>query len=93
MKKSALLFLVFFSVFSLIILTQFPNSETKLEIVLDKSGPYIGATYAKNLGYDGSGIVIGVIDTGIFIVSIDSRKRSRFRTVRVSFRSQHTDMI
>lgn len=47
------------------ILTQIPNSETKLETVLDKSGPYIGANYPKNLGYDGSGIIIGVIDTGI----------------------------
>ena len=51
--------------FSVVILTQLPNSETKLELFLEKSGPYIGANYAKNLGYDGTGIVIGVIDTGV----------------------------
>lgn len=35
------------------------------EIFLDKSGPYLGADYAKEQGYTGKGIVIAVIDTGV----------------------------
>ena len=65
MRKSALLFLVSIFSISLITLTQLPYSETKLETVLDNSVPYVGGDYPKSLGYDGSGIVIGVIDTGV----------------------------
>ncbi len=65
MQKSSLLVFIFFIVFSGVILFQLPNSETKLELFLENSGPYVGANYAKNLGYDGTGIVIGVIDTGV----------------------------
>ena len=33
--------------------------------MVDVSGPYIGANFPKELGYDGEGIKIGVIDTGV----------------------------
>jgi minor extracellular serine protease Vpr len=33
--------------------------------MLDTSGPYVGTTFPKNLGYDGEGIKIAVIDTGV----------------------------
>ena len=64
-QKSALLFLISFSAISLLVLSQLPNSETKLEAVLDNSVPYVGGDYPISLGYDGTGIVIGVIDTGV----------------------------
>ncbi len=41
------------------------NFDNKAEIMIDKSGPYIGTTYPNNLGYDGEGIKIAVIDTGV----------------------------
>ncbi len=39
--------------------------ESDVKLLLDKSGPYIGADFAQNLGYTGKGIVIAVIDTGV----------------------------
>ena len=39
--------------------------ENDLEAVLDKSGPFIGANFVNDLGYNGEGIKIGVIDTGV----------------------------
>jgi len=41
------------------------NFDERFEIVVDKSGPYVGVTFPKELGYDGQGIKIGVIDTGV----------------------------
>lgn len=39
--------------------------ENDLELLLDRSGPFIGANFVNDLGYDGEGIRIGVIDTGV----------------------------
>ena len=36
-----------------------------LETLLDKSGKYVGVQYPHSLGYNGSGIKIAVIDTGV----------------------------
>ena len=47
------------------ILIQYYPEEQKFELFLDKSVPYVGIKYPQQLGYDGTGIVIGVIDTGI----------------------------
>ena len=41
------------------------DTDNNFETLLDNSSPYVGATIPKELGYDGTGIVIGVIDTGI----------------------------
>jgi subtilisin family serine protease len=40
--------------------------DRKVELSLDESVPGIGAPYAWDLGYDGSGIKIAIIDTGIW---------------------------
>lgn len=40
-------------------------SDDRLQVLVNKSGPYIGTVVPKNLGYDGSGIKIAVIDTGV----------------------------
>ncbi len=41
------------------------HDDPQLEILLDKSARYVGATYPQNLGYDGDGIKVAVIDTGV----------------------------
>ncbi|MEM4378872.1 MAG: S8 family serine peptidase [Candidatus Nitrosotenuis sp.] len=41
------------------------QQESDLEIFLDKSSKYVGATYPHGLGYDGRGIKVAVIDTGV----------------------------
>lgn len=41
------------------------QQEPDLEILLDKSSKYVGATYPRGLGYDGNGIKVAVIDTGV----------------------------
>jgi minor extracellular serine protease Vpr len=39
--------------------------EPTLETLLDKSGKYVGMQYPHSLGFDGNGIKIAVIDTGV----------------------------
>jgi minor extracellular serine protease Vpr len=41
------------------------QQEPDLNILLDKSSKYVGAAYPHLLGYDGSGIKVAVIDTGV----------------------------
>jgi minor extracellular serine protease Vpr len=57
----------FFSVIliSSLIGTQFFEKENDFQVFLDKSAPYIGALEPIELGFDGSGITIAVIDTGV----------------------------
>ena len=50
--------------FSFVIMN-FVSFEENYELLLDNSGPYIGAEFPKQLGFTGNGIKIGVIDTGI----------------------------
>ena len=39
--------------------------DPKLEILLDKRSKYVGVQHPRDLGFDGSGIKIAIIDTGI----------------------------
>jgi len=48
-----------------IIFSQIFEESNKAEIYLDKSVPYIGAANLVKSGYDGAGIKIAVIDTGV----------------------------
>ncbi len=67
-------------VFSIVI-TNFISLEENFELLLDNSGPYIGAEFPKQLGFTGDGIRIGVIDTGINLEHPDffnSDQLSRF---------------
>jgi len=59
--------IVFFAVILIftIICFQFFKEDNNFEIFLDKSGPYIGTTHPMELGFDGTGIKIAVIDTGV----------------------------
>ena len=49
---------------SIAIISQF-DVRDNFELLLENSGPYIGVNFPKNLGYEGNGIVIAVIDTGV----------------------------
>jgi len=48
-----------------LIISQFYEDEDKAHVFLDKSVPYIGAEYPIESGFDGTGIKIAVIDTGV----------------------------
>ncbi|MBC8250008.1 MAG: S8 family serine peptidase [Candidatus Nitrosopelagicus sp.] len=47
------------------VITNFVILDENYELLLDNSGPYIGAEFPKQLGFTGKGVKIGVIDTGI----------------------------
>jgi len=51
-------------IFSIIIL-QFFQEKNDFEVFIDKSIPYIGALHPIESGFDGTGIIIAVIDTGV----------------------------
>ncbi len=57
----------FFSVIliSFVIGLQFFEKENDFQVFIDKSAPYIGALEPIKSGFDGSGIIIAVIDTGV----------------------------
>ena len=48
-----------------LIISQFYEDENNAQIFLEKSVPYIGAGYPIESGFDGTGIKIAVIDTGV----------------------------
>ena len=64
MRNFLLFTLLLGGLFSFII-TNFVTLDENYELLLDNSGPYIGAEFPKQLGFTGKGIKIGVIDTGI----------------------------
>lgn len=49
---------------TILIANQFQNQEN-FAVQVNNSGPYIGTSVPYSYGYDGSGIIISVIDTGI----------------------------
>ncbi len=60
-------FIILFSVLviNMIIGVQFFENQSDFQTYLDKSGPYIGTKTASESGFDGTGITIAVIDTGV----------------------------
>ena len=60
-------FIILFSVLviNMIIGVQFFENQSDFQTYLDKSGPYIGTKTANESGFDGTGITIAVIDTGV----------------------------
>lgn len=60
--------IVFFSiviiVISFLIFQNFVN-KNDIQLYLDKSGPLIGTEYPRSFGFEGNGIKIAIIDTGI----------------------------
>lgn len=64
MSKNKVIFFATITVIASIIVFQL-NFDNNFEIMVDVSGPYVGTTFPKELGYDGEGIKIAVIDTGV----------------------------
>ena len=64
MRNFLLFTLLLGGLFSFII-TNYVTLDENYELLLDNSGPYIGAEFPKQLGFTGKGVKIGVIDTGI----------------------------
>ncbi len=63
-NKLGIFFLIFIGCSS-IIGWQFFEEMNQLNVMLDKSRPYIGTDFPYKNGFDGSGIKIAVIDTGV----------------------------
>ncbi|MGI0003672.1 MAG: S8 family serine peptidase, partial [Candidatus Nitrosotenuis sp.] len=61
---SKLIFCSILVIISVLLATQIQD-DPKLEILLDKSSKYVGVQHPRDLGFDGSGIKIAIIDTGI----------------------------
>lgn len=64
MSQNKVIFFTIVVVISGIIVFQL-NFDNKFEKMVDTSGPYIGADFPSKLGYEGEGIKIAVIDTGV----------------------------
>ncbi|HXV67039.1 MAG TPA: S8 family serine peptidase [Nitrosopumilaceae archaeon] len=62
--SNKIIFILAFAIFTIISI-QFLKEDTSFQVFLDKSGPYIGTSYTRELGFDGEGIKIAVIDTGV----------------------------
>ena len=63
-NKLGIFFLIFIGCSS-IIGWQFFEDANQFNVLLDKSRPYIGTDFPSKNGFDGSGIKIAVIDTGV----------------------------
>ena len=64
MSQNKVIFFAIVMVITAIIVFQL-NFDNKFEIMIDISGPYVGTTFPSDLGYNGEGIKIAVIDTGV----------------------------
>jgi len=65
MKFEKIVFLmVTISICTVLITTQLQTQDS-ISALVNNSGPYIGTTIPHDYGFDGSGIVISVIDTGV----------------------------
>src|SRR3989338_8936625 len=65
MKHQKIVFCILVVLIGIILSSQKIQPDTTLEIMLDRSGKYVGADYPRDLGFDGSGIKVAVIDTGV----------------------------
>ncbi len=65
MKFEKIVFLMItISICTILITTQLQTQDS-ISVLVNNSGPYIGTTIPHDYGFDGSGIVISVIDTGV----------------------------
>ena len=65
MNVQKIIFLsIVISMGTILIASQFQNQEN-FAIQVNNSGPHIGTSVPYSYGYDGSGIIISVIDTGV----------------------------
>lgn len=65
MKYQKIIFCTFVVLIGSILISQKIQSDTTLEILLDKSSKYVGANYPHDLGFNGNGAKVAIIDTGV----------------------------
>ncbi|MBI5145683.1 MAG: S8 family serine peptidase [Thaumarchaeota archaeon] len=65
MKHQKIIFFAFVILFGVILSSQKIQPDITFEVLLDKSGKYVGADYPHDLGFNGNGIKVAVIDTGV----------------------------
>jgi len=56
--------MILISIGAVLISNQLESTEN-ISILVNDSGPFIGTSIPYQSGYDGSGIIISIIDTGI----------------------------
>lgn len=65
MKYQKTIFCTFVVLIGIILVSQKIQPDITLEILLDKSSKYVGANYPHDLGFNGSGIKVAIVDTGV----------------------------
>ena len=65
MWKNSVVFLSFSLVLVIFCINSMNNNDVMFELFLENSRPHIGADYPIQIGANGEGIKIGVIDTGV----------------------------
>ena len=63
--KSAVIFFITVVIISSIFASQFIQSENGIKTFIENSVPYVGTEIPRIEGFDGTGIKIAVIDTGV----------------------------
>lgn len=65
MQYQKIFFLVILISISAVLISNQLQSTDNISILVNNSGPFIGTSISYQSGYDGSGIVVSIIDTGI----------------------------
>jgi len=65
MQYQKIFFLIILISISAVLISNQLQSTDNISILVNNSGPFIGTSISYQSGYDGSGIVVSIIDTGI----------------------------
>jgi len=65
MQYQKIFFLIILISISAVLISNQLQSTDNISILVNNSGPFIGTSISYQNGYDGSGIVVSIIDTGI----------------------------
>jgi len=65
MQYQKIFFLVILISISAVLISNQLQSTDNISILVNNSGPFIGTSISYQSGYDGSGIVVSIIDTGV----------------------------
>lgn len=65
MKHQKIVFFAFIVLIGVVLISQKIQPDVTLEILLNRSSKYVGADYPHDLGFNGNGIKVAVIDTGV----------------------------
>ena len=65
MQYQKIFFLIILVSIGAVLISNQLQSTNDISILVNNSGPFIGTSIPYQSGYDGSGIIISIIDTGI----------------------------